>query len=35
VTGFLAEMIATQSQSKRDYLVVDRVGFGEQLAIHR
>jgi glycosyltransferase involved in cell wall biosynthesis len=29
VTGFLAEMLATQSQSKRDYLVIDRVGFGE------
>lgn len=29
VTGFLAEMITTQSQSKRDYLVVDKVGFLE------
>lgn len=27
VTGFLAEMIAIQSQSKRDYLVIDRVGY--------
>jgi glycosyltransferase involved in cell wall biosynthesis len=29
LAGFLAEMITTQSQSKRDYLVVDRAGFGE------
>ena len=27
LTGFLAEMIATQSVSKRDYLVIDEVGF--------
>lgn len=27
VTGFLAEMITTQSQSKRDYLVIDKTGF--------
>jgi glycosyltransferase involved in cell wall biosynthesis len=27
VTGFLAEMIAMQSLSKKDYLVVDNVGF--------
>jgi hypothetical protein len=26
LTGFLAEMIATQSVSKRDYLVIDEVG---------
>lgn len=26
VTGFLAEMMATQSSSKRDYLVIDTVG---------
>jgi hypothetical protein len=29
VTGFLAEMITTQSQSKRDYLVIDKIGFLE------
>jgi glycosyltransferase involved in cell wall biosynthesis len=29
VTGFLAEMITTQSQSKRDYLVIDKIGFIE------
>lgn len=29
VTGFLAEMITTQSQSKRDYLVIDKIGFVE------
>lgn len=30
LAGFLAEMITTQSQSKRDYLVIDKAGFGEQ-----
>jgi glycosyltransferase involved in cell wall biosynthesis len=35
VTGFLAEMIATQSQSKRDYLVIDKVGFNEPVAVNR
>jgi predicted membrane protein len=29
VTGFLAEMIAMQSLSKRDYLVIERVGLEE------
>ena len=29
VTGFLAEMIAMQSLSKRDYLVIDQVGMQE------
>jgi glycosyltransferase involved in cell wall biosynthesis len=29
VTGFLAEMIAMQSLSKRDYLVIDKVGIDE------
>ncbi len=29
VTGFLAEMFAMQSLSKRDYLVVDKVGLDE------
>jgi glycosyltransferase involved in cell wall biosynthesis len=29
VTGFLAEMFAMQSLSKRDYLVIDKVGFEE------
>jgi len=27
VTGFLAEMLATQAHSKRDYLVIEEVGF--------
>jgi glycosyltransferase involved in cell wall biosynthesis len=31
VTGFLAEMLAMQSLSKRDYLVVDAVGIQEDL----
>ncbi len=31
VTGFLAEMIAMQSLSKRDYLVIDKVGIDEHL----
>jgi glycosyltransferase involved in cell wall biosynthesis len=31
VTGFLAEMIAMQSLTKRDYLVVDTVGIQEDL----
>jgi glycosyltransferase involved in cell wall biosynthesis len=30
LTGFLAEMIAMQSVSKRDYLVIDKVGINEQ-----
>jgi glycosyltransferase involved in cell wall biosynthesis len=34
LAGFLAEMITTQSQSKRDYLVVDRAGFGEPVVTH-
>lgn len=29
VTGFLAEMFAMQSLTKRDYLVIDKVGFAE------
>jgi len=29
VTGFLAEMLATQASSKRDYLVIERVGMKE------
>lgn len=32
VTGFLAEMIAMQSLSKRDYLVIDKVGLDEDIA---
>jgi glycosyltransferase involved in cell wall biosynthesis len=32
VTGFLAEMFATQSLSKRDYLVIDKVGIEEDSA---
>lgn len=31
VTGFLAEMIAMQSFSKREYLVIDKVGIEEKL----
>jgi hypothetical protein len=30
LTGFLAEMFAMQSLSKRDYLVIDKVGINEQ-----
>ena len=30
VTGFLAEMIAMQSLSKRDYLVIDTVGVQDE-----
>jgi hypothetical protein len=26
VTGFMAEMMATQTASKREYLVIDKVG---------
>ncbi|MBL7856652.1 MAG: glycosyltransferase family 2 protein [Cyclobacteriaceae bacterium] len=33
VTGFLAEMIATQSHSKRDYLVIDKVGFDKKAEV--
>jgi cobalamin synthase len=29
LTGFIAEMIAMQSLSKRDYLVIDKVGIEE------
>jgi glycosyltransferase involved in cell wall biosynthesis len=32
VTGFLAEMIAMQTFSKRDYLVIDKVGLEDDLA---
>jgi glycosyltransferase involved in cell wall biosynthesis len=32
VTGFLAEMLAMQSLTKRDYLVIDKVGFEEDTA---
>jgi glycosyltransferase involved in cell wall biosynthesis len=32
VTGFLAEMIAIQSLSKRDYLVIDSVGLQEDIS---
>jgi glycosyltransferase involved in cell wall biosynthesis len=35
VTGFLAEMIAMQSLSKRDYLVIDKVGFEEDTSARR
>lgn len=35
VTGFLAEMIAMQSLSKRDYLVIDKVGFEEDSSARR
>jgi hypothetical protein len=30
VTGFLAEMFAMQSQSRREYLVIDNVGITEK-----
>ena len=32
VTGFLAEMFAMQSLSRRDYLIIDKVGLEEKLA---
>jgi glycosyltransferase involved in cell wall biosynthesis len=32
VTGFLAEMIAMQSLSKRDYLVIDKVGLQDDVS---
>jgi glycosyltransferase involved in cell wall biosynthesis len=32
VTGFLAEMIAMQNFSKRDYLVIEQVGLQEEIA---
>lgn len=35
VTGFLAEMFAMQSLSKRDYLVIDKVGFEEDTSAKR
>jgi hypothetical protein len=30
MTGFIAELFATQTLSKRDYLVIDRAGFEEK-----
>jgi hypothetical protein len=30
LTGFLAELFAIQSTSKRDYLVIDKVGMDDQ-----
>lgn len=35
VTGFLAEMFAMQSLTKRDYLVIDKVGFEEDSTARR
>ena len=35
VTGFLAEMFAMQSLSKRDYLVIDKIGFEEDTTSRR
>ena len=35
VTGFLAEMFAMQSLTKRDYLVIDKVGFEEDTTARR
>ena len=35
VTGFLAEMFAMQSLTKRDYLVIDKVGFEEDATSRR
>jgi hypothetical protein len=34
LAGFLAEMISMQSQSKRDYLINEKVGFGEQVSVN-
>lgn len=33
VTGFLAEMFAMQSLSKRDYLIIEKVGLNEQVKV--
>lgn len=30
LTGFIAEMLAMQSLSKRDYFVIEKVGINEQ-----
>ena len=30
VTGFMAEMMATQTAGKREYLVIDKVGINEE-----
>jgi glycosyltransferase involved in cell wall biosynthesis len=35
VTGFLAEMIAMQSFSKREYLVIEKIGLDEPLIVNR
>ena len=35
VTGFLAEMIAMQSFSKREYLVIEKIGLDEAVAVNR
>ena len=35
VTGFLAEMIAMQSFSKREYLVIEKIGLDEPLTVNR
>lgn len=35
VTGFLAEMFAMQSLTKRDYLVIDKIGFEEDATSRR
>lgn len=35
VTGFLAEMFAMQSLTKRDYLVIDKIGFEEDTSTKR
>lgn len=35
VTGFLAEMFAMQSLTKRDYLVIDKIGFEEDTTSKR
>jgi len=35
VTGFLAEMFAMQSITKRDYLVIDKIGFEEDTSSRR
>jgi len=35
VTGFLAEMIAMQSFSKREYLVIEKIGLDDAVAVNR
>ena len=35
LTGFIAELLARQSISKKDYLVIEEIGIGEGVKIHK